>query len=268
MSRPLFCINLAAATLVLLSLVTACTPDSDPTAPSSSAMYGHVTLVDEYGDTASVQSGTSIIVRSSGGKSYSGTTDAAGNWRIENIPAEVYEIAANNPDYDSNSAGSHRYWNRPHPGAGALQIQEMSLTKVAALDIESTIGVRVYWHKDSTWDPHGHYRYDSTLKFFVDLQSKESRRLPNVIYRTNITAAASADCATRLFSFNPNATRAGDKITLELTSVVNDLIINRKNTVDGKTFYLQLRRLYYRSNPSTGFSEQVCLEPYIIPFTF
>lgn len=66
---------------------------NDPSDPGNrlvGVLAGHVELADEQGTLLSDHSGAVITVE---GTDYTGTTDAQGNWSIENLPAGTYVVS-------------------------------------------------------------------------------------------------------------------------------------------------------------------------------
>ncbi len=257
--------------LVVLCFLTACTPD-DPTSPTGvGALFGSITLVDEYNDTAAVQSGATITAIASGGARYSATTDAQGNWRIDDIPAEIYYVYAAHADYDSAYSQTTFAENLGHPGVGALKVAPFRLAKTPAVDLASITLVTSAWQKDSTWD--GYWRYSSHYVCTIVLESKEDRPFKRFSYLMQFSSTPDAPCdtpgpGTTLNFRQPTLTRSGRMVTIELVGYPQSDSDSLNRQLEGKTMYLQLRREYGLLNPSRTKWTAVCLQPFVVPIPY
>lgn len=253
--------------IVIVLFVVACQPDDNGVVPSKGVFYGDVVLFDQYSDSITDRSGATIEAISSSGTVHQTLTDAAGSWRIENIPTEVYEVKITHPDYDTNLWGSaHSLKNLTHGGAGAQFVGRFSMAKVAEMDLIRVIDASTVWSYDSTLHPGG-YHVDSTVKLIVKLESKLSKSESAAKYVLALTGTPDATCGEEFDRLPRGFIRTDNIVEFDLSKSYGRLRDNAKRTADGKTFYLQIRRDYDPLDPRTYQKTGKCLPPFVVTLT-
>ena len=113
-------------------------------------LRGNVALVDANGDTLLNYAGATAQIQ---GTSYQATSNAAGDWQVDNIPAGIYNILLTKPGFDTLIIPKYQY-----SGAGVSFIVS---TAIQVLPLDSL----VFTLTNTTEE----YRHDSNGVYYLGL---------------------------------------------------------------------------------------------------
>jgi hypothetical protein len=99
---------------------------------------GHVTQYAVDGSVAADQTGATIAIK---GTAYSATTDAAGNYKLQNVPAGIYDLIFAKAGYDSCAIAQNQF-----SGAGTVFVDTQ---RIQSLPTDSITVTSATLHLDS-----------------------------------------------------------------------------------------------------------------------
>jgi hypothetical protein len=145
--------------LFILALTNSCKNttivENNYTTPN--IIQGHVLLLGIDGDSLATQSGTTISIE---GTSFQTTSDTSGNWRLNNVPAGIYNVSITKPGFDTVALQQI-----PFSGAGTLFVDNQHIQMIP-FDSIPVLSVSISGY-DTTIESEKGRVYSGTLTFGV-----------------------------------------------------------------------------------------------------
>lgn len=258
----------------LIVLLASCEQTSQVVDPPKTAALsgdridGQVQLIDAHGNPVVDRAGVVVTATNTSGTAYVDTTDASGDFHIENAAAGVYSITAVHPEYDPLSGRSmSTLRNVQYVGSGVYQIGKLWLAKDPSLSIVSDLSADLEW--TFTRDPHDTNVIRSThcsVMISMNWQNTDGSVAPEVY----ISDAPDSDCENALFRVRAvsKVSRTGTLTTYSLGRAYDDLKAIYPDDLHERTVYIQVRPQVLRRDSVDGPARYECGPITAVPVTF
>lgn len=238
------------------------------TSLSEDRIDGQVRLIDSHGNPVSNCSGVVVTAMSTFGTAYVDTTEASGEYHLEDVATGVYSISAAHPDYDTlNGRSMSILRNIQYVGAGVYQVAKLWLAQDPSATIVSDLDADLEWVY--TRDPHDTSVIRTTycnVSISMNWENNDGSVPPEVY----VSDAPDSECAAALFRVRAITLKArtGTRSTYALGRVFDDLKSLYGDELHEKTLYLQVRPQVLRRESAQGPAEYACGPSTAVPVVF